>query len=104
MSILIEGIDLPENRNGSIKIRIYGSGRVWADKTLVGQAIQIDRPHGRLIDETEVKKNSIDDDYDLYVSWTEIDKTPTILEAEGRTYTIQADSETVSYKNGENQF
>ena len=45
--------------------------------------IEIPTPHGRIIDETEAKKNSIDDGYDLYVSWTEIDNAPTILEAEG---------------------
>ena len=84
MSIILKGIDLP---NGPIKLVLYPSGKV--DEYVLNeriatdyQAIQIDRPHGRLIDETEVKKNSIYDDYDLYVSWTEIDKTPTILEAE----------------------
>ena len=29
-----------------------------------------------------IKENSIDDGYDLYVSWTDIDNAPTILESE----------------------
>lgn len=83
MSIILKEIDMPKGQ--SLMVFIANNGAVTCsgeDGVTTAQAIQIPTPHGRLIDETEVKKNSIDDDYDLYVSWTEIDKTPTILEAE----------------------
>lgn len=70
MSIIVEGIDLPKNKDEYTIIRIYGNGRTWADKTLVGQAIQIDRPHGRLIDA------------DKYLYYGDLVDEPTILESE----------------------
>lgn len=91
MSIILKGIDMPKEGEHIVTlIKNNGKCTYWKQDTEYGicepmqtvEAIQIPTPHGRLIDETEVKKNSIYDDYDLYVSWTEIDKTPTILEAE----------------------
>lgn len=86
MSIIIKGVDLPKasNEDCIAVIRSNGKVEVWqtGTKEFEAQAIQIPKPHGRLIDETEAKENSIYDDYDLYVSWTEIDNAPTILEAE----------------------
>lgn len=79
MSVLYKGLN-PKHDYGLCILTINGELITANGKHF--QAIQIPTPHGRLIDETEVKKNSIYDDYDLYVSWTEIDKTPTILEAE----------------------
>lgn len=87
MSIILKGIDMP--KDGEIKkFELFDDGSIYEDKGVEwqgypqGSAIQIPKGHGRLIDETEVKKNSIDDGYDLYVSWTDIDNAPSILEAE----------------------
>ncbi len=84
MSLILKGIDLPKGNTAEIIIRIQPNGEVRDSHGILldVEAKQISTPHGRLIDETEVKKNSIYDDYDLYVSWTEIDNAPTILEAE----------------------
>ena len=94
MSIILEGIDLP--KHGETKrIVLYDNGDIVVDEdgwdedgnryyrtTYDIQAIQIPNGHGNLKDENEIKKNSIDDGYDLYVSWTDIDNAPSILESE----------------------
>ena len=86
MSIILEGIDLPKNKDEYMVIRIYGNGRTWENKTLVGLATQIPTPHGRLIDASELiksymkgTKTDIDDFYDTIDI---IDNAPTILKAE----------------------
>lgn len=115
MSIILKGIDMPK-AGEKHRITIYDNGEAYittsnrlyeTDRKDV-EVIEIPTPHGRLIDASELiksymkgTKTDIDDFYDTIDI---IDNAPTILEAEGRTYTIQADSETVSYKNGENQF
>lgn len=55
MSIILKGIDLPENDRYTT-LRIYKNGHIWLGKTLVGVAIQI--PKGaRLIDANEISKD-----------------------------------------------
>ena len=88
MSILIKGIDMPkEGEHILALIKNDGKCSYFEETTFsrimkTTEAIQIPAPHGRLIDEKIIKENSIDDGYDLYVSWTDIDNAPTILEAE----------------------
>ena len=93
MSIILKGIDMPEKENQMYMMKLYADGHCSVAKIEDGEcyeltipsetkAIQIPKNHGNLKDENEIKKNSIDDDYDLYVSWTDIDNAPTILEAE----------------------
>jgi len=87
MSIILKGIDLPKNYNEPLMVEIYSDGDALAttkemsgyDKT---EAIQIPKGHGRIGDLDEVKRKGVDDGYDFYVSWTDIDNAPTILEAE----------------------
>ena len=87
MSLMLKGIDLP-TEGDDITLEINHKGEVRAYSTELKEtdtdtkAIQIPKNHGNLKDENEIKKNSIDDGYDLYVSWTDIDNAPTILEAE----------------------
>ena len=90
MSIILKKIDMPKEgelhlivtKNGIIYGAEYPKVRHTYPLNLDAEAIQIPKNHGNLKDENEIKKNSIDDDYDLYVSWTDIDNAPTILEAE----------------------
>ena len=92
MSIILKGIDMPKE-NQMYMMELYADGHCSVAKIEDGkcyeltipsetEAIQIPKNHGNLKDENEIKKNSIDDGYDLYVSWTDIDNAPTILEAE----------------------
>jgi len=85
MSLILKGIDLPIDSDVYI-LAICEKGDVYIKDGLNqyvplrgAKAIQIPKNHGNLKDENEIKKNSIDDDYDLYVSWTDIDNAPTIL-------------------------
>jgi len=96
MSIILKGIDMPKHCE-AVEVKFYISdidvyrytytechrevSAVFNGEGL-DNIIQIPKNHGNLKDENEIKKNSIDDDYDLYVSWTDIDNAPTILEAE----------------------
>lgn len=111
MSILIKGIDLP--KEGRLKIEITSDGLVWIDTgrrfyAHKDYAIQIDRPHGRLIDGDKLIGEFIDwqyteapdhlntkegkmvtdheRQYELYLALgeavIEIANAPTILEAE----------------------
>lgn len=82
MSILIKGIDLP--KEGRLKIEITSDGLVWIDTgrrfyAHKDYAIQIDRPHGRLIDRDDIYIGRWDIDSDLA---EQIQHAPTILEAE----------------------
>lgn len=54
MSILINGIDLPNS--GQIKLIIRPHGKVWVETKGIGraEAIQIPTPHGRLIAEGSI--------------------------------------------------
>ncbi len=90
MSLILKGIDMPEKENQMYMMELYADGHCSVAKIEDGkcyeltipsetEAIQIPKNHGNLKDENEIKKNSIDDDYDLYVSWTDIDNAPTIL-------------------------
>ena len=91
MSILIKGIDMPkEGEHILALIKNDGKCSYFEETTLsrimkTTEAIQIDRPHGRLIDGDEFK-SWVDDWYDctdignIVESW--IDERPTILESE----------------------
>lgn len=67
MSLILKGIDMPPTVNGvklTHELYIRSDGRVFDDEfEEVGQAIQIDRPHGRIGDLDGVIK--------------QIDKSPT---------------------------
>ena len=88
MSILIKGIDLPKDdiyflfiaEKGEVGIKTGLNQYVTLNEA---EAIQIPRPHGRLIDADKLKANYTDDE-DVYTPWLreEIDSAPTILEAE----------------------
>ena len=79
MSLILKGIDMPEpikDQYTHLELYVRSDGVVFDDDLEeVGQAIQIDRPHGRLIDEnlTYIDK-TIDGYFEIYA--------PTILEAE----------------------
>lgn len=77
MSIILKGIDIPDNDRYTT-LRIYKNGHIWLGKTLVGIAIQI--PKGaRLIDANEIYIGRWDIDTDLA---DQILNAPTILESE----------------------
>ena len=78
MSLILKGIDMPKCSNEDIVVVIrHDKAEVWQTgyKERTVEAIQIDRPHGRLIDEnlTYIDK-TIDGYFEIYA--------PTILEAE----------------------
>lgn len=89
MSILIKGINMPED-GGTIVLKIKGS-KIYREyprhkfqptRIKDAEAIQIPKDHGIIVDLDKVKRKGIDDGYAFYVSWTDIDNEPTILEAE----------------------
>ena len=88
MSLILEGIDLPKGDTAEIIIRIQPNGEVRDSHGILldAQAIQINRPHERLIDEREVKKAQfiINDQWGSYpvISLGNLNHVPTILEAE----------------------
>ncbi len=77
MSLLLKGIDMPKDY--VLRIEIEPNGTVWEDgRDWIKHrqsAIQIDRPHGRLIDADKVFC------YD-FMDEQNIDNAPTIIEAE----------------------
>ena len=91
MSIIIKGIDLPEEGK-QITLAIFHDGDIvsykyWLPKD--SQAIQIPKGHGRLIDEKEIlspvmcrPKSLHLDNNAQYNIITLIDEVPTILEKE----------------------
>ena len=89
MSILIKGIDLPKDRE-FILLKVFPDGKTRIGlSTNYTQAIQIDRPHGRIIDESnwtthEVLEPMGNGQYEeVEVAYKgDIDNAPTILEAE----------------------
>lgn len=89
MSILIKGIDIPNCSNEDCIVVIrHDKAEVWQTgyKERTVEAIQIDRPHGRLIDASELiksyMKNTKTDIDDFYDTIDIIDNAPTILEEE----------------------
>jgi hypothetical protein len=95
MSFVVKGVDLPIETD-YLRLALLRSGRdneilVFDDTTnvLIGRAIQISNPHGRLIDEKEIlspvmcrPKSLRLDNNAQYNIITLIDEAPTILEAE----------------------
>lgn len=71
MSIIIKGIDLPDNDRYTT-LRIYKNGHIWLGKTLVGVAIQI--PKGARLIDANLFKETIKDSVP---SWTIGVKIPT---------------------------
>lgn len=99
MAILIKGIDIPKCSNEDCIVVIrHDKAEVWQTgyKERTVEAIQIDRPHGRLIDadsletvfkdmakcEWNQKASPISWAYAFEDTIDEIDNAPTILEAE----------------------
>ena len=84
MSIILKGIDLPkEGEQHRIIVRHNGQAILCREVCYEkAEAIQIPKGHGRIGDLDKVKRKGVDDGYDFYVSWTDIDNEPTILEAE----------------------
>ena len=83
MSIIIKGINILPYCEGLIFTD--HSTVLWADDDMQiheYEVIQIPEGHGRIGDLDKVKRKGVDDGYDFYVSWTDIDNEPTILEAE----------------------
>lgn len=60
MSLILKGIDMPEpikDQYTHLELYVRSDGVVFDDDLEeVGQAIQIDRPHGRLIDVDKLKE------------------------------------------------
>lgn len=89
MSILIKGINIPKCSNEDCIVVIrHDKAEVWQTgyKERTVEAIQIDRPHGRLIDGDELKtlfKGDAElDTYTAFHFLYAIDEAPTIIEAE----------------------
>ena len=96
MSILIKDIDLPKD-DKPLNLEIYSDGHIWINwgpeyERKDNVAIQIDRPHGRLIDADKLRKefSRTESGYCGYWKFCDkpedmqflIDDEPTILEAE----------------------
>lgn len=91
MSFIVKGVDLPKG-DEELKIEIEPDGTVWVDQgseweKREGGAVQIPTPHGRLIDEKELKTKIHDVTLEGGVLHGCIDKTvihevPTILKKE----------------------
>lgn len=91
MSILIKGIDLPkEGEDVTLEINHKGEARVYStelkDTDTDTQAIQIDRPHGRIVELKDIRYCAFSSDgksRDLeFLLATQVEALPTILEAE----------------------
>lgn len=87
MSILIKGIDMPKCSNEDIVVVIrHDKAEVWQTgyKERTVEAIQIDLPHGRLIDGDMVADmlDSMMAHHTLNRAYDEVMDAPTILEAE----------------------
>ena len=86
MSLLIKGIDLPKDAQ-AVQISYWTKdGHYITESYPPSQIVEIPKPHGRLIDASELiksymkgTKTDIDDFYDTIDI---IDNAPTILEAE----------------------
>ena len=95
MSLILKGIDMPKCSNEDIVVVIRrDKAEVWQTgvKERTVEAIQIDRPHGRLIDADKIMKDleewklnpNNDDEAVVFVNHFQgiIRTEPTILEAE----------------------
>ena len=97
MSIILKGIDMPKCSNEDIMVVIRrDKAEVWQTgyKERTVEAIQIPKPHGRIIDEDEIKAKCINEVFDSMGTvaitdpypddeWADdICDVPTILEAE----------------------
>ena len=90
MSFIVKGIDLEEitRGNGYARLIIEEDGTVVDDISdiIIGEAIQIPKGHGRLIDGDELNKSVHEWNpayaYGRSAFTREIRKAPTILEAE----------------------
>ena len=86
MSILIRDMEMP--KNGEYKpVYIYDTGEVTmeiaGEEVQIGTAIEIQTPHGRLID-AERLKGAFLDKYIIYDDTLNIiNDAPTIIESEG---------------------
>lgn len=86
MSIILKGIDMPKDY--VLRIEIEPNGTVWEEgRDWIKHrqsAIQIDRPHGRLIDGDLVADmlDSMTVHHTLNRAYDEVMDAPTILEAE----------------------
>lgn len=89
MSIILKGIDMP--KNGEMhRINIYDNGNTYITTSNIlyetdrkdVEAIQIDRPHGRLGDLDVLLEESLKEGAYNYVDSWQIAEQPTILEAE----------------------
>lgn len=76
MSLILKGIDMPKDID---ELRLIINGMSIAIEPT--QAIQIDRPHGRLGDLDELANKCDEPSWCVWLN--EIDDAPTILEAEG---------------------
>lgn len=80
MSILIKDIDLPKD-DKPLNLEIYSDGHIWINwgpeyERKDNVAIQIDRPHGRIVDIRKIRMYPIPGTADTCYD------APTILEAE----------------------
>ena len=88
MSLILKGIDMPEpikDQYTHLELYVRSDGVVFDDDLEeVGQAIQIDRPHGRLIDGDMVADmlDSMMAHHTLNRAYDEVMDAPTIIEAE----------------------
>jgi len=88
MSLILKGINLPEETD-YLRLAIVKSGRdnevlVFDDvtNTLIGEAIQIPKRHGRLKDFDADGIHPVIVDGEYMVKVDDLDELPTILEAE----------------------
>lgn len=92
MSILIKGMDMPQHcyecllRQGNCCLLLYEAIPPTVPLTRLDDCplIEIPTPHGRLIDEKQLKEaltNPITDETSS-ITWGDIDNAPTILEEE----------------------
>lgn len=89
MSIILKGIDMP--KDGEMhRINIYDNGNTYITTSNIlyetdrkdVEAMQIDRPHGRLGDLDVLLEESLKEGAYNYVDSWQIAEQPTILEAE----------------------
>lgn len=95
MSFIVKGIDMPKELSISLDIWSDGTVRIANERMFKGQAIQIPKGHGRLIDERELSDRLLDiPHYTVNIHQVptgvfrdadvlpEVRHSPTILEAE----------------------
>ena len=88
MSVLIKGMEMPEE--GRLTLQISADGAVYVvnscsitAETYTTDAVPVP-PHGRLIDADALERRTHYDDFDcLVLDASDINDAPTIIEAEG---------------------